>query len=136
TGTDQFVRLGIAIGGRASRARSSVDPSSRRGLVADWRKARSSSRDRSRETACPEGRQLRDSIYARVLPVPCHHAATIDTPARRRGTEPEPHGCDGTTVPTVPDSRTVAWEVRFSAVLGRDRTHSNERQSPDSIYAP
>ena len=51
--------------------------------------------------------------------MPCHHAATIDTPARRRGTEPEPHGCDGTTVPTVPDSRTVAWEVRFSAVLGR-----------------
>src|SRR5438874_3092609 len=75
--------------------------------------------DRFRETACPEGRQLRDSIYARVLPVPCHHAATIDTPAHRRGTEPEPHGCDGTTVPTVPDSRTVAWEDRFSAVLGR-----------------
>src|SRR5207237_6229208 len=34
---------------------------------------------------CPEGRQLRDSIYACVLPVPCHHAATSDTPTRYQG---------------------------------------------------
>ena len=37
-------RAGIAIGGRASRARSSVDPWWRRGLVTDWRRAGSSTR--------------------------------------------------------------------------------------------
>src|SRR5438876_1101919 len=42
-------------------------------------------RDEGAETACPEGRQLRDSIYSRVLPVPCHHAATSDTPTRSQG---------------------------------------------------
>ena len=77
-------------------------------------------RSEARPGIVPDGRQLRDSIYSRITPVPCHHAATIDTPARssRYGagaTRP----ADRTTVPTVPDSRTVAWGVRFPAVLGR-----------------
>ncbi len=70
-------------GGADNTAASPAPPRRRVGMsrrVADWRMARSSTRDRSRAAACPNGRQLRDSIHAGILPVPCHHPATNDTP--------------------------------------------------------
>src|SRR5947209_1820052 len=61
---------------------------SRRGLSGP--RPRSDARPRtSARNGVPDGRQLRDSIYARVLPVRCHHAATSDTPTRSEG----PGGC-------------------------------------------
>src|SRR5438128_6175348 len=57
----------------------------RRTLERQSRKNEARLRIVPRETGCPEGQQLRDSIYARVLPVRCHHAATSDTPTRSQG---------------------------------------------------
>ena len=68
-------RPGIGIGGRASRERSSVEPSSGRG----W-KAQSSTRGVSEKRACPEGQQLHDSICSRVPAVTRHHAAAVTRP--------------------------------------------------------
>src|SRR5207244_9979954 len=69
----------------------------------------------------PDGRQLRDSIYARVLPVRCHHAATSDTPTRSQGR--------GRSDDTAPASVRHRFEERRGGASWTERTETKERSS-------
>ncbi len=106
---------------------------SRRG--ADWRRARSSTRDPSRATACREGRQLRDSICSRVLPVPRHHTATDDTPtgpSKGRG------GADNTAASPAPPRRRVGMSRRGAdceEALGSTGDRSQRKGAPERAAA-
>src|SRR2546426_4837578 len=60
----------------------------------------------------PDGRQLRDSIYARILPVPYHPAATSDT------RQPGPKGAGGAMTPPPHRSATSSPSREESSLRG------------------